>query len=221
MWFGYFFIELSAVINDTLTVLHTQYYYNIGTSPYWAHPCLPFRAECVTTSGTQKLLHTCHSASIYGGYENIQKAYSISIAEAGVTVTTSNTPLIALRLRSAYNYCKAIPTYVDIMNLSTVNNQYVYIYVVLILNGGATITGGSWTNLTNSIIEYNATSTSFSGTEYLIIKDILFSNARSSLQVPVKFSNISASLNGLDTYLIYAKTNINISYRQILFKWNS
>lgn len=222
LWFGYFYIELSAIVNNVMTILHTVYYTNQQTIPYFKRPSFPFRCEVSTTSGNQLLLHTCHAVNIYGGFEVINKQYNLTNGNAGISITTSITPIVAVRLKSDYDYAKFKVNLIDCMNLSTTNNQYIFLTGVIIFNGSATITGGSWTSLTNSIVEYNSTLTNFSGSEYVIARDILFSSTRNTQPLTTSFNEVRAGLSGRDVFILYGQTNTstaslvaNLQYEEV------
>lgn len=211
LWFGYFYIELSCVVNNVMTVLHTLYFSNLQDTPFFKHPSVSMRAECtlLDNASSQKLTHTCGAGNIYGGYENVLKRFAITSTN---TATTSNTPLIAYRIRSSYKLGMAKLQSVHIYNTTTSNNQYVNVFVG-ILNGdvGYTISGGSWVNATNSIIEHNSTLTSFTGTPYIIEKHVINttnSGTRENLEIANIFGNINWNLSDVsDCLIVYAIAN--------------
>ncbi len=211
LWFGYFYIELSCVVNNVMTVLHTLYFSNVQEVPFFKHPCVSLRAECtlLDNASSQKLLHTCSSGNIYGGFENTLKRWAISGTQ---TITTSNTGIICYRIKSSYKLGQGKLNSVHIFNTTATNNQYVTVYVG-ILNGDSaySISGGSWLSHSNSIIEYNSSFTSFTGTAYIIEKHIINTSSNSSrenLQVSNIFGNINYCLSDIsDCLIVYASAS--------------
>jgi hypothetical protein len=155
---------MGFVYNGQFVHCHTFQHANIVTAPYITTANLPLRYEIVntgTTASSSTLKQICSTILSEGGYRLSGRGNSIATAlTTPISMATAGTyyPLISIRLRSATPDAIVVPTRFSILGASnTVNYNW---RIVL----GGTTTGGTWTAAPNgSPVEYNITSTGFSG----------------------------------------------------------
>jgi len=163
-WLGVGNVRMGFVYNGQFVHCHTFQHANIVTAPYITTANLPLRYEIVntgTTASSSTLKQICSTILSEGGYRLSGRGNSIATAlTTPISMATAGTyyPLISIRLRSATPDAIVVPTRFSILGASnTVNYNW---RIVL----GGTTTGGTWTAAPNgSPVEYNITSTGFSG----------------------------------------------------------
>lgn len=193
-WLGVGSVRMGFVINGQFIVCHTFNHANIITSTYMTTASLPLRYEIFNTagtSGTSTLKQICNSVISEGGYELRGKQQSI-----GTPITTPKTfavagtyyPIVGIRLKTTRLDAIVIATAVSILGIGNGKN-----YQWRVVNGGVSITGGSWVSAgADSAVEYNITGTSSAGGRVLasgylnssnqaspsinILKEALFAN---------------------------------------------
>lgn len=212
LWFGYAFIRLSIVDNGQLIPVHQEFFTNSQTAPYTKSISLPFMAECISSSGTQNLYITCFSGSIQDGYDKISRTININNGVVLRTITTTNTPIIAIRVNSAFSKARIKIKGIELYNTNTSANQTTqWLGSMLYADGGGlTITGGTFINQNNSVTQYNLGVTAFTATvQRQIFNNYSVSSVRDSSDI-VPFDNeISFCLiaNASDVFLLSAITS--------------
>ena len=161
-WLGVGSVRMGFVINGQFILCHTFQHANIIDSTYITTASLPLRYEIEVTaisSGQATLKQICSTAISEGGYEI--RGFSRTI---GIPITTPRTlaaagtyyPIISIRLNSANLDGIVVPTGLFLLPQDSAN------YAFMLVSGGTT-TGGSWLPLTNSLVEYNISGSSFAG----------------------------------------------------------
>lgn len=165
-WLGVGSVRMGFVIDGEFHHCHTFHHANIVTATYMGTACLPIRAEIENTgatasNSTMKII--CSTVISEGGYELRGRPRSIATpVNTPYTLTTAGTyyPVVAIRLKSTRLDGIVLPKNIHLLGTS---NTGTYQYKLI---SGATITGGSWVEMTDSSVEYNISGTSFtSGTE--------------------------------------------------------
>ena len=100
---------------------------NSLTAPYMLSPNLPIRYEIVSTSeAIGSLVQICSTVISEGGYTPIGRAFSAGTnPNTSISVTTNETPIIAITGISTYNHENILPTSFTIMDTDN-NNGYLY-----------------------------------------------------------------------------------------------
>lgn len=163
-WLGVGSVRMGFVIDNQFIVCHTFKHANIVSATYITTACLPITYEIFNSTATSEshtMKQICSTVISEGGYEIRGEAYSIGTGitapynipngEAGVYK-----PLISIKLNSSYLSGIVIPT--GITCLAKTTGYYEWRLVE-----GGTTSGGSWTSLSSSIVDYNITGTSFTG----------------------------------------------------------
>lgn len=163
-WLGLGTVRMGFVINGNFVHCHSFHHANIIATTYITTACLPLRLEIENigaTASSSMLKQVCSTVISEGGYEVRGRSRSLGLAtNAPRDLTVANTfyPLISIRLKSATPDCIVIPTSFSLLGVSTGNYRYK-------LTKDASITAGTWVDLTDSNIQYNITATEMSGGE--------------------------------------------------------
>jgi len=161
-WLGSGKIRIGFVLDGAIYYVHSFEYSNLQPTPHLRTPNLPVRYE-ITNTGTAasstNLTHVCSTVISEGGY-NIRgsvKSFKRNTALVNVSGTvTALMPIMSIRLKPNFNRCIVIPESISVMvdSLDSIG-------VDLILNG--TLTGASFVNYANSIVQTEVTSTAITG----------------------------------------------------------
>lgn len=193
-WLGVGSVRMGFVINGQFILCHTFHHANVITSTYITTASLPLRYEIFNTAGTTEastLKQICSTVISEGGYQLRGTQQSI-----GIPILTPRTfavagtyyPIVGLRLKSTRLDAIVILTAISVLGIGNGKN-----YAWRVVNGGATISGGSWVDVSaESSVQYNLTGTSTSGGRILasgyvnssnqaspavnILREALFSN---------------------------------------------
>lgn len=163
-WLGLGTVRMGFVINGNFVHCHSFHHANIIATTYITTACLPLRLEIENigaTASSSMLKQVCSTVISEGGYELRGRSRSLGLAtNAPRDLTVANTfyPLISIRLKSATPDCIVIPTSFSLLGVSAGNYRYK-------LTKDASITAGTWVDLTDSNIQYNITATGMSGGE--------------------------------------------------------
>lgn len=161
-WLGVGNVRCGFIINGQYIVCHTFQNANQSTSTtvYMQTATLPLRYEIATTGTTASaatLQMICSSVISEGGYEQTSQPY-IARPTASVTVGTSFTPLVSIRVNSSYYGAIIIPASMTFLPIGT--GQY---ETVLIKN--ATLTGATWaTTLSGGQVDVDVAATALTNT---------------------------------------------------------
>lgn len=159
-WLGVGSVRCGFVINGAYITCHTFNNANFLTEVYMQTAILPLRYEILTTNTTlsaASLQMICSSVISEGGYDQISQQY-IARPTATVTVGTSFTPLVSIRINSSYYGAVVIPASMSFLPIGT--GQY---ETVLIKN--ATLTGATWaTTLSGGQVDVDVAATALTNT---------------------------------------------------------
>jgi hypothetical protein len=134
---------------------------NSLTGPYMDTPNLPVRYQLTVNDSnkTAKLTQICSSVMSEGGYNPVGKPFSISNGIAPISVTQTETALLAIRGNSAaasstnnrYYHQNIVPTLLNVF--STANNDIFYEIRLYLAPNTPTVT--TWTAVdVNSVVQY-------------------------------------------------------------------
>ncbi len=166
-WLGVGQVRTGFVINGNFYLAHVFQHANILDTVYMTTATLPVRYEIENIAGTvasSSMKQICSTVISEGGFEIRGRPYSIGRpVTAPMNLATAGTfyPLVSVRLNSSY--LDAVAVLKNISMLGIANNGKMQYKLV----ADATITGGSWTNVSGSLIEYNITANTMSGGETL------------------------------------------------------
>jgi hypothetical protein len=161
-WLGSGTVRTGFIIDGTAIIAHSFHHANSSPTTYMQTACLPVRYEIINivggTSTGGAMNQICSSVMSEGGYESttIITFANTGIAPKAITIGNSLAyqPLISIRLTSGKFDAIVIPSSLSVI-LTSGDNVMCSIFL------NATITGGSWTTVSN--VDYNTTQTSFSG----------------------------------------------------------
>lgn len=130
---------------------------NVLSDVYMRTPNLPIRWEIenVAAGAASKLTSVCCSANVEGSQDPLGFTRSADMAVAGKAITSTLTPLVAIRLKSSHNRATVILKKMSVMASTGANFRW-----AIILN--PTITGGTaanWTAVNDSAVDYDVAQT--------------------------------------------------------------
>jgi hypothetical protein len=178
---------------------------NYLTDPYMLTPNLPIRFEVRNNSisGTTTLTQICSSVISEGGYNPLGKPFTASNGVTGISVTLTETPLLAIRgLSGTYNHQNILPSNLNILTTGSKDTIY-YLRLYLAPNAPTVTTWFPVNN--NSVTEYalGGTNITITGGTSIIVDSVYISN-----QSTITFQ----SLTNIFTNFIQITSNIsNIS----------
>jgi hypothetical protein len=144
---------MGLFVERQLRIVHIFFHANIDdTRPYITRPTLPVRYELESTGGVGDMTQICATVVSDGGYTPLGSVYSASNGATTVTVTTTETPVLALRLKSARKR-----TTISVINTSlqsdTANNVLFRVY--RFLPPVTALTGAVWGSVdSRSAVEF-------------------------------------------------------------------
>lgn len=167
-WLGVGRVRCGFVHNGNTIIAHEFYNNNVLPSVYMATPNLPVRCEIRNTGATSGAFfdQICASVASEGGYMESGVDWAL---DAGVTAqvvpTTSDYPIIAIRLKNSF---KSYPNRVTVRmgNVSMyADSNPVYWKLIKLPNLAAiTLSSPTWTSVSNdSAVEYTVLGTAISG----------------------------------------------------------
>lgn len=160
-WLGAGKVRVGFIINGRMHVAHEFVHGNVGLETYMQTACLPIRYEIKNTgtTATPSTFHQiCSAITSEGGYTQITTTRSISNSLSGRTLTQDvKTPVMAIRLRSGRCDAIALPVDLNLYGIQAVAYKY------YIIRDVSSITGGTWTQLEKSSVEYSNNSTTITG----------------------------------------------------------
>lgn len=126
-WLSVGRIRFGFYIFGKINYCHQITNFNELTNPYMLSPNLPTRYEISSTTGASgTLTQICATVISEGGYTPIGRAFSAGTnPNTSISVTTNETPIIAITGISTYNHENILPTSFTIMDTDN-NNGYLY-----------------------------------------------------------------------------------------------
>lgn len=162
-WLGVGQVRVGFVINGNFYLAHAFQHANIIDTTYMTTATLPVRYEIENIAGTvagSAMKQICATVISEGGYQVRGRPYSVGrpvTAPMNLAVAGTAYPLVSIRLNSSYLDAVAIIKNISMLGIAN-NGKMQYRLVT-----NATITGGTWTNTSGSMIDYNITATGMSG----------------------------------------------------------
>lgn len=193
-WLGSGKIRIGFVLDGLIQYVHSFENSNAQPNSHLRTPNLPVRYE-ITNTGTAAssttLTQICSTVISESGYSvrGILKSFkrNSALVTTSAAVTTL-TPIISIRLKPNFNRCTIIPETISAMCDS--NDS---IGIDLILNG--TLTGASFANYANSIVQTDVSATAISGGLTLMsevvsnqVRSISVANRNNPLKVVSNFA---------------------------------
>lgn len=211
-WLGAGTLRIGFVVNGVFYTAHKFHHANLITSVYMTTASLPIRYEIENTgtaASATSLEHICNTVVSEGGHTPRVSSRSISTPLAGINVSNvTPTPVIAVRLKTSRTGGVVVPVSCNLYGLQNTPFNYNIIQA-------ATITGGTWVSSSaESHVEYNITSTSYTGGRVLLqgmftggtavpVVDVDFKKYNSGYQLR---TNIDGSM---ETFLVAVQATTN------------
>lgn len=166
-WLGVGSVRTGFVIDGNFYLAHVFHHANELDTVYITTASLPVRYEIENIAGTvasSAMKQICATVISEGGYEVRGRPHSVGRPVTAImNLPTAGTfyPLVSLRLNSSS--LDAVAVVKNISMLGVANNGKMQYKLV----SNAAITGGSWTSVSGSLIEYNITGNTMSGGDTL------------------------------------------------------
>lgn len=180
-WLGVGSVRCGFVINGQLIHCHSFHHANILSSTYITTASLPLRYEIKNNgavSGGSTLKQICSSVISEGGYElrGAQQAIGTPV-NVPKNLTTAGTyyPIVSIQLKSTNLDAIVILTALSILGINSNPCSVAW----RIIKGG-TLTSPSWTDVTDSSVQYDTTASDISGGRILAQGYIGITNQNSS-----------------------------------------
>lgn len=151
-WLGVGTVRMGVVVNGKNYVCHQFHHSNLVATTYMTSANLPLRYEIENTTGgnTGTLKQICSTVISEGGYQPNGPLFSTNVGATTDSVSTTETSVISLRLKTTHNRAAIYPRAVNIFMASTG-------LVLWRLRHDATFSSAptGWTSFdTNSAVEY-------------------------------------------------------------------
>lgn len=180
-WLGVGSVRCGFVINGQLIHCHSFHHANILSSTYITTASLPLRYEIKNNgavSGGSTLKQICSSVISEGGYElrGAQQAIGTPV-NVPKSLATAGTyyPIVSIQLKSTNLDAIVILTALSILGINSNPCSVAW----RIIKGG-TLTSPSWTDVTDSSVQYDTTASDISGGRILAQGYIGITNQNSS-----------------------------------------
>ena len=166
-WLGVGSVRCGFVINGVFYIAHVFNHANTAGNDkvYMATASLNCRYEIEntdTTSGTPTMKQICSTVISEGGYTPRPPVNYVrsSLPETALGAADTIEPLATIRLNSAYPDAVVQPQGINFVTTSVV-------YGELLLIKDATLTGASYANVTNSVVQADTTASAVTGGEIM------------------------------------------------------
>lgn len=163
-WLGVGDVRTGFYVDGKPVIAHTFHNDNINTTTYMTTACLPIRYELENLTGqtgSSQLKQICSSVISDGGYQGRSQKQFVSVGtKTSDSVTIGNgtlTPVLSIRLNSNRLDAIVLPTQLDILVTTADNIRW-----QLLLNATG-LTGASWTTHSNGTIDYDTSTTAYTG----------------------------------------------------------
>lgn len=232
-WLGVGNVRCGFIVNGAFYTAHIFQNSNFQTVVYMQTAILPLRYEIAntgTTASSSTMQTICSTVISEGGYEQTSQSYTARPGgTTGVTVGTSFTPIISIRVNSSYYGAIIIPSNYEFLPIGTGNYE-----IALIKN--ATLTGATWAAgaISGGQVDVDTAATALTNTADNIVRSS-FTTSTNQGSVSVSAATgynfnlqlgYTASLTGngfasSDTYTLAARTytGTNLCTGSICF-WN-
>jgi hypothetical protein len=215
-WLGVGRIRFGFYIYGIIYYCHQITNVNTLTAPYMRTPNLPVRYEIrgnnASQTDTVSMRQICSTVISEGGFNPIGYPFTISNNTTGISVTTSETPLLVLLGNTTYNYYheNIIPTS---FNIFTSDSSIVLYRLRLYLAPDSPGTLETLINVnSNSRSAYTTTITSFTPSNSIIV-DQGYASGKNLVQlgnltdVFSNFTQITSNINNVsDIFVLTAQT---------------
>lgn len=204
-WLGVATARMGIMYNGEVRYCHEFINENSLTSVYMAVPNLPCRYE-ITNTGTAasatSIKQICAAVFSEGGLDPIGILANANTGQTTRSIGSSTTPLIAIRLKTAYIRATVIPLCYEVMTTSA-NNFVIEVWI------RATVSGGSWTSASTAV-EVNDNPTGITTTGALRLStDYLNSNTlRVGSNLIKSLVTLNSNIAGTPDELVIAVTNV-------------
>jgi len=160
-WLGVGSVRAGFVINGVFYICHVFNHANQETAVYMTTASLNCRYEIEntgTTLGTPTMKQICSTVISEGGYTPTPTVQYVRSGLPEVTLGVDDTiePLATIRLNPAYPDAVVLPAAVDFLTTSVVYGE-----ILLIKDG--TLTGASYANVANSVVQTDVAANAISG----------------------------------------------------------
>lgn len=162
-WLGVGSVRVGFVINGQFIHCHTFNHANIASTTYMGTACLPLRFEIENTGATASnsaLKAICSTVISEGGYELRGRPRTISTSvTTPFTLTTAGTfyPVVSIQLKPTRLDAIVLPKNMHLLGTSNTGS---YQYKII---AGASVTSGTWVDITDSNVQYNISGTGITG----------------------------------------------------------
>lgn len=192
-WLGSGRVRFGIHIDGEVSICDERFHANLASNIYMQTGSLPVRSEVVNTSATAQatsIYWACSSVYNEGSLDSAVSQHSVNRGTNTININSSSlTPLISLRLKSANNRATIVPDQTTL--LSTSNTDVLW---EIVLN--PTLSGASWVSAgSNSIGEYDISSTSATGGE-VIASGYISKQSNESPRIEQSFLKLSSDFDG-------------------------
>lgn len=160
-WLGVGAVRCGFIIDGQTIVAHTFKNANTTTGVYMTTAILPVRYELENTAATasaSSLKQICSTVISEGGYEKKVLLNTVTMTAINTAISTTMVPLVSIRLAPGRGGAVVIPDGYSVLPISTSATTF---EVVLIKN--PTLTGASWVTSASNNVQYDISSTSYTG----------------------------------------------------------
>jgi hypothetical protein len=157
-WLGVGVVRFGFVFGGMVIYAHVMYHSNVLSLVYMSLPNLPLRYE-ITNSGAgpaASLTHICSTVISEGGRQETGLTFAAARGDTALTTINNNSlyPLVAIRLKAAYQFAQVTPIGLSVVVTSTASYQW-----VLLLNPTVVGTALAFASITNSAVEAEVAAT--------------------------------------------------------------
>ncbi len=160
-WLGVGAVRCGFIIDGQTIIAHTFKNANTTTGVYMTTAILPVRYELENTAATasaSSLKQICSTVISEGGYEKKVLLNTVTMTAINAAISTTMVPLVSIRLAPGRGGAVVIPDGYSVLPISTAATTF---EVVLVKN--PTLTGASWVTSASNNVQYDISSTSYTG----------------------------------------------------------
>jgi hypothetical protein len=206
-WLGVGGVTLGVIINNTYYDVHKFRHSNILTIPYITSASLPLRWEIISTGGVGSMKAICGTVISEGGFNPIGSIFSANMGSSTKAVNNEN-PLIALRVKSSNSKTLIILKNYTVMSSSGAN-VIVRVWKFRDVTAASVLTGSSFNSVnTNSVAEYDVSSSAISTTGGQLMFNTYFSNNNDQIPLINSQDTDMSFNNGLSELIVITAETI-------------